>query len=103
MGCATDAGAQGKRKVPCRGSAPRPKSDCRGAEVGLYGPGIGDYPQRFLTSDWPAGHFRILLLIKSQIALYAQRNDNAEPHPSETWRDVADLAVAPLLSRCFGR
>src|ERR1700738_1008470 len=41
-------------------------------------------------------------MIKSQIALYAQHDDNAEPHPSETWRDVADLAVAVLLSRCFG-
>jgi hypothetical protein len=45
-----------------------------------------------------------MFLTKSQIALYAQHDDNAEPHPSETiWRDIADLAVAPLLSRCSVR
>jgi hypothetical protein len=44
-----------------------------------------------------------LFLNKSQIALYTQRDDNAESHPSETWRDVADIVDAPLLSRGFGR
>ena len=44
-----------------------------------------------------------MFLTKSQIALYAQHDDNAEPHPSESWRDIADLAAAALLFRCSGR
>jgi hypothetical protein len=44
-----------------------------------------------------------LFLTNSQIALYVQADDSAEPHPSEIPREIADRAAAPLLSRCSGR